>query len=278
MALVVGTSFTMQLIQRRQRRNLRRRIANGEVDLEALGIKRMNVPQEQIDKMPKYTFNVQPEGGLKVPPVAAKTQARHNTMYQQATCAICLDDFVHDETSVRELPCNHIFHPECIDPFLRDNSSLCPLCKKTALPAGFCPVAVTNIMVRRERLTRRVREGRRAAMQGYLQNRMGGSALSSAGRTRTSAIVAPPISIPEVVHGPATETGTELGPIEPQPETRRDSEEPPPEVARQGIAARRAWRRERLARQHSQEFDQSGVEARRADETRPLWRRMMGLA
>ena len=44
-------------------------------------------------------------------------------------CAICVDDFVADEM-VRVLPCNHIFHSQCIDEWLTNHSSLCPLCKK----------------------------------------------------------------------------------------------------------------------------------------------------
>jgi hypothetical protein len=59
---------------------------------------------------------------------------------------------------VRELPCQHIFHPECVDAFLSTSSSLCPMCKKSALPRGYCPAIITNAMVRRERVVRRIRE------------------------------------------------------------------------------------------------------------------------
>ena len=51
----------------------------------------------------------------------------------QSTCVICLDDFIGGESVVRELPCNHIYHSKCIDPFLTRNSSLCPLCKRDVL-------------------------------------------------------------------------------------------------------------------------------------------------
>lgn len=39
----------MHIIQRHQRNVLQRRLERGEVDLESLGIKKMNVPQELID-------------------------------------------------------------------------------------------------------------------------------------------------------------------------------------------------------------------------------------
>ncbi|KAG2181928.1 hypothetical protein INT43_006853, partial [Umbelopsis isabellina] len=45
-----------------------------------------------------------------------------------ATCVICLDDFDVGE-KVRQLPCRHEFHCECIDPWLTIKSASCPLCK-----------------------------------------------------------------------------------------------------------------------------------------------------
>lgn len=187
---IIGlTSLAMHWLQRRRRQALRRRVANGEVDLEALGIKRLTVAQETLDQMPLYIYG----SGALVPPSAAKDEAAEAdklasadssrpgspsptarptparstsfrpTPLQQPTCAICLDDFVpasegEEGSTVRELPCHHIFHPECVDTFLRDSSSLCPLCKKSALPKGYCPRVVTNAMVRRERMVRRLRE------------------------------------------------------------------------------------------------------------------------
>ncbi|EEQ31954.1 RING-7 protein [Microsporum canis CBS 113480] len=42
------------------------------------------------------------------------------------TCPICTDEFVRGQ-DVRLLPCNHSFHPECVDPWLVDVSGTCPL-------------------------------------------------------------------------------------------------------------------------------------------------------
>ena len=47
-------------------------------------------------------------------------------------------------------------------------------------------------------------------------------------------------------------------------------EEMPPEVARQGTAARRAWRRERMARIQAQQYDEQVSQIRAVDESRPL--------
>lgn len=156
----------MHLIQRRRRQSLRRRVASGEVDLEALGIKRLTIPQEVIDQMPKYKYGSGVLGSsLAEEKLAGDMPASHvftPSSLSQPTCPICLEDFElvtaeHEGSTVRELPCQHIFHPECVDSFLRLNSSLCPMCKKSALPKGYCPKLITNAMVRRERNIRRIR-------------------------------------------------------------------------------------------------------------------------
>lgn len=42
------------------------------------------------------------------------------------SCPICTDDFVKGQ-DLRVLPCNHQFHPECVDPWLVNVSGTCPL-------------------------------------------------------------------------------------------------------------------------------------------------------
>ncbi len=171
LCVVTGlTSLIMHLNQRRMRRDLRRRIGNGEVDLEILGIKRQKVPQKLLDKMPLYVYTSKltpitspphettPTSTQGLSLAERKNLPKRDVPFSQPTCPICLDDFEHDETVVRELPCQHIFHPECVDEFLRSNSSLCPMCKKSALPTGYCPENITTSMVRRERALRRMRE------------------------------------------------------------------------------------------------------------------------
>lgn len=74
----------------------------------------------------------------------------------QPNCQICLLKFTHRQSIIRELPCGHIFHPQCIDEYLTQNSSLCPQCKHCMLPRGYSP-KITNAMVRRERALRRLR-------------------------------------------------------------------------------------------------------------------------
>ncbi|KAJ4292649.1 hypothetical protein N0V90_009312 [Kalmusia sp. IMI 367209] len=178
--LIIGaTSLCMHVVQRRRRNALRQRVINGEVDLEALGVKRLTVPEDYLMKLPVYAYLGEPEDSEKdinqpstgatnllhpatteksnplsrrssAPDMPAATRA--SAIFSQSTCPICLDDFEHNESQVRELPCRHIFHVDCIDPFLLNNSSLCPICKQSVLPPGYCPARITNVMVRRERI------------------------------------------------------------------------------------------------------------------------------
>ncbi|ORZ06619.1 hypothetical protein BCR42DRAFT_456297 [Absidia repens] len=51
-----------------------------------------------------------------------------------ATCVICLDDYVENKSQVRMLPCRHGFCVLCIDPWLTQKSTFCPICKHDCLP------------------------------------------------------------------------------------------------------------------------------------------------
>lgn len=183
--IIFGVSLTMHLVQRRRRHSLKCRVESGEVDLEAMGIKRMTVPPAHIRDFPLFTYNADPET-MGPPPTPLSTRASRSSRRQdqrsirsttsirskrcsvghsgdstatnfQPSCHICLVKFDHRLTIIRELSCGHIFHPECIDEFLSQNSSLCPVCKQSMLPRGYSP-QITNGMVRREHALRRLRE------------------------------------------------------------------------------------------------------------------------
>jgi Ring finger domain len=202
--IIASTSISMHVSQYRARRDLRRRIAAGEIDLESLGIKRLTVPKEMIDTMPITIYGVSAPKPLKAkgtfdskyehsrkssksdrnsttsddrsaapsPTAPTHSSAESTTVdpiqsappsldgFDQSSCAICLDDYVINTTPVRHLPCNHIYHPHCIDPFLQTRSSLCPLCKRSVLPKGFIPptLQLTNATVARERRIRLMRQ------------------------------------------------------------------------------------------------------------------------
>ncbi|KAI8950560.1 hypothetical protein F4801DRAFT_548254 [Xylaria longipes] len=173
LSVVGGISLLMHYVQNRRRASLRRRVTNGEINLEALGIKRLTVPLDHIQTYPLFTYNYNPpvfsSPNSPNPPqyptkisFESASPSSHNRgnhsdrLDHQPTCLICLDNFESKVTIIRELSCGHIFHPECIDEFLSEMSSLCPLCKASMYPRGYCP-KITNSMVRRELSTRNFR-------------------------------------------------------------------------------------------------------------------------
>eukprot|EP00252_Welwitschia_mirabilis_P004117 TRINITY_DN14314_c0_g1_i2.p1 TRINITY_DN14314_c0_g1~~TRINITY_DN14314_c0_g1_i2.p1 ORF type:complete len:447 (+),score=75.22 TRINITY_DN14314_c0_g1_i2:328-1668(+) len=63
------------------------------------------------------------EGGF----VASGTGDERTVPAEDAVCCICLYKYRND-VQLRELPCSHHFHVECVDKWLKINAS-CPLCK-----------------------------------------------------------------------------------------------------------------------------------------------------
>lgn len=201
LAFVAFVSCLMHYIQRRRRSSLERRVASGEVNLEAMNIKRVRVPIEHVEKFPLFTYHYEPTpaspptspmspripvharmrddrisrdlgmGAVEASALTNKAEEKplasprstvtgftntSNATDYQPHCTICLEEYENRTSIIRELPCGHIFHPDCIDEFLSENSSLCPLCKASMLPPGYSP-PITNAMVRRERAVRRLR-------------------------------------------------------------------------------------------------------------------------
>lgn len=60
--------------------------------------------------------------GVMAPGTQERTISRDD-----AVCCICLASYVGND-ELRELPCSHLFHIECVDKWLKINA-LCPLCK-----------------------------------------------------------------------------------------------------------------------------------------------------
>ena len=42
-------------------------------------------------------------------------------------CVVCKEEFDHNH-SIKEMPCAHIFHVDCLDPWLKTRNS-CPVCR-----------------------------------------------------------------------------------------------------------------------------------------------------
>ena len=52
-----------------------------------------------------------------------------------SSCSICAEDYFEGD-ELRKLPCGHIFHKACVDPWLQDRARTCPLWYDTTLDLG----------------------------------------------------------------------------------------------------------------------------------------------
>ena len=76
----------------------------------------------------KQRYMNEHSGLLALTPVVAFNSI---TAPMNDSCVICIEDFQGDDTA-RKLACSHIFHKDCIDPWLT-TKGCCPICKNVVL-------------------------------------------------------------------------------------------------------------------------------------------------
>ncbi|XP_068663537.1 E3 ubiquitin-protein ligase AIP2-like [Aristolochia californica] len=60
-------------------------------------------------------------------PVITVTQEILGRLGKETECAVCRENLVIDD-KMQELPCKHLFHPNCLKPWLDEHNS-CPICR-----------------------------------------------------------------------------------------------------------------------------------------------------
>ena len=65
-----------------------------------------------------------------------------NTDTFETPCHVCLVECKRGDT-IRTLPCQHSFHPTCVDPWLRNNAS-CPVCRQAISTTDSSPVSTST--------------------------------------------------------------------------------------------------------------------------------------
>jgi len=87
-----------------------------------LSLAKRRITQTQVREIPEVIFS----SDLME---AKSLNRKHLINY---TCPICLIDFV-EQTRIKLLPCDHGFHPGCIEPWIEERNDSCPICRQTIM-------------------------------------------------------------------------------------------------------------------------------------------------
>jgi len=80
------------------------------------------VMQRQVREIPEIIFSSDM--------LEAESLKKKHIM--NSSCPICLVDF-EEQTRIKLLPCDHGFHPECIEPWIGERSDSCPICRQSVM-------------------------------------------------------------------------------------------------------------------------------------------------
>ncbi len=104
-----------------------------QVRLPQTGNTKATLPSETVNEIPLVEYpETQPKRSLarkvawKLGLRSSKLDKRQTSSPANQTCSICAEDFVKN-VQVRKLPCEHVFHPSCIDQWLFEFAVTCPL-------------------------------------------------------------------------------------------------------------------------------------------------------
>lgn len=87
----------------------------------------MIITQEQIDRMTKGSKKRDDDEMPAAPSEGDGGEQRGDDEESDYACTVCLSEYKPGD-AVRTLPCLHMYHTDCIDPWLRDQGD-CPICK-----------------------------------------------------------------------------------------------------------------------------------------------------
>ena len=100
--------------------------------IETIGSKR-ELEEEDITDIPleKFNYNISTASTLSQREAKIEVTLPFQTEkhYTSGICTICLEN-LEDDDLVRGLLCGHVFHGQCIDPWLTTRRGSCPICKK----------------------------------------------------------------------------------------------------------------------------------------------------
>ncbi|KAI9828947.1 MAG: hypothetical protein M1819_006446 [Sarea resinae] len=103
-------------------------VIEGRAPVEAAGVSQDRHATEGGEVEGTKDGHATTSGGSGEASPAAEHTETQTSPDEGLVCSICTDDFIKGQ-DIRVLPCKHMFHPECIDPWLLNVSGTCPLCR-----------------------------------------------------------------------------------------------------------------------------------------------------
>jgi len=123
---------TLPIVKFGDHQDLPAKPSEGSSDIEMNAGNPETHSTEHTDAAPRSLSGEQPTtahpSSETVPAMIATNNADGTDAEGHLGCSICTEDFNKGE-EVRVLPCNHKFHPACVDPWLLNVSGTCPLCR-----------------------------------------------------------------------------------------------------------------------------------------------------
>ena len=132
---------TLPIVKFGDQEEVKPEASTGDIEMGAArGTENTPVPVETVEQKPSTTeaaeenplqesdivTTVAAEGAIGVAEATKEDAGEEHRTDNGLACSVCTDDFVKGQ-DIRVLPCNHKFHPECIDPWLLNVSGTCPL-------------------------------------------------------------------------------------------------------------------------------------------------------
>ncbi|KAE8442395.1 hypothetical protein EG329_003412 [Mollisiaceae sp. DMI_Dod_QoI] len=106
----------------------------GQLEVEHAPVRHSRSSQgHQLGRFELETLSKTDKGGIGLPCMVNSSDPAMEARRGESSCSICLDDFVESE-DIRLLPCDHKFHPKCVDPWLENVSGSYPVCRYNIPP------------------------------------------------------------------------------------------------------------------------------------------------